>query len=274
MGWRGDAAVAVVVLAALFGAPPAAAFSPAPVKNGGALSAVVLQRRQHRAARCRRRAPAPALAAENDAGEDFSGDSWQGAEGAEAGDGGFEGFWAHGSGVVDEDVIEGFGLGGDADAALQTRLRKVRRRDAHRALFARLSHCHVLVFDADTEAEGLYCVEQGGLNIVLGFESEQDAEVYGAWLQRQGFFNPEPRRTSVTEMIAFCWDSDNVKLKLVPRGTKLVPPKLNQPVLGDWAAEAPTLTEADLTTLRDRLERLVQRDADVPSAADDFPTYN
>mmetsp|Transcript_6539 Transcript_6539/g.25291 ORF Transcript_6539/g.25291 Transcript_6539/m.25291 type:complete len:257 (-) Transcript_6539:453-1223(-) len=168
--------------------------------------------------------------------------------------------WAGETLTEADGVVEGFGLGSEQDMVLKRRIRRAKRQNAHRALFSKLSHCYVLVFDADTEAEGLYCVEQGGLNIVLGFEAEADARQYGARLQRQGFFNPEPKRTSVTELIAFCWDTEDVKLKLVPQGAQLVPPRLNQPMVDGWGDEIPSLSDLELQAMRSRLETLMRND--------------
>lgn len=147
--------------------------------------------------------------------------------------------------------VSGYGLGLTNDAVLAERVKSATQRDAHRELFQRLSQCFVLIFDAETEHEGIYCVEQDGVNIVLGFECEKDAGAYAHKLQDQGFFNPQARPASIDEMIAFCWESNGaVKLKLVAEGTRLVPPVLNQPDLG------PRATLRDVSTARQALQRL------------------
>lgn len=172
-----------------------------------------------------------------------------------------EKMWAGETLAEPDTAVEGFGLSMEQDVALKRRIRRAKRQTAHRALFSRLSHCYVLVFDADTEAEGLYCVEQGGLNIVLGFEAEADAQRYGARLQSQGFFHPEAKKASVTELIAFCYDTEDVKLKLVPKGAQLVPPRLNQPMANGWGEDVPTLSDQELKAMRSKLERLMRQDS-------------
>ena len=153
--------------------------------------------------------------------------------------------------------VSGFGLGVSDDAALSTRVQRLRQRDEHKELFSRLSHCHVLIFDAETEQEGIYCVEQEGLNIVLGFESQNDAMQYATKLRRQGFYNPTAREASLDEMIAFCWESNGaVKLKLVAEGTHLVPPALNQP---DLERPGVALESVEVEAARKNLQRLFEK---------------
>ncbi len=93
----------------------------------------------------------------------------------------------------------------------------------------------VLLFNARTENEGIHTLKMDDRNIVLMFESEDDATRYGILLEAQDFSNPTVEAFETEEIEEFC-DSAHYECKLVPEGMLAVPPEANveEP---DWNPE-------------------------------------
>jgi Protein of unknown function (DUF3110) len=130
----------------------------------------------------------------------------------------------------------------------------------------------VLLFNARTENEGIHTLKMDDRNIVLMFESEDDATRYGLMLEAQDFSSPVVEAFDSEEIEDFCKDSE-YECKIVPEGTLELPPETNLEET-DWQVEGspsrssekpsdrpsdePTeFSDSELNQLRRRLEGLL-----------------
>lgn len=123
-----------------------------------------------------------------------------------------------------------------------------------------------LLFNAGTENEGIHTLKVNDLNVILMFESEDDATRYGLMLEAQDFATPSIEAFDSEEIAEFCQDA-GYECKLVPAGTLEVPPEANVEKT-DWQAdtegsvkseteEKPELSQFELNEIRRRLEGLL-----------------
>ncbi|MFQ3615999.1 MAG: DUF3110 domain-containing protein [Cyanobacteriota bacterium] len=96
---------------------------------------------------------------------------------------------------------------------------------------------YVLLFNAGTENEGIHTlkIQEGDRNVVLMFESEDDATRYGLMLEAQDFLSPAVESFESEEIEEFC-EGANYECVLVPEGTLALPPEANVEKL-DWNPE-------------------------------------
>ncbi len=93
----------------------------------------------------------------------------------------------------------------------------------------------VLLFNARTENEGIHTLKLEDRDVVLMFESEDDATRYALLLEAQDFTNPAIERFDQAEIEEFC-QSGSYECKLVPEGTLAIPPEVNLEQT-DWSPE-------------------------------------
>lgn len=98
---------------------------------------------------------------------------------------------------------------------------------------------YVLLFNARTENEGIHTLKMEDRNVVLMFESEDDATRYGLMLEAQDFSSPTVEPFHQEEIEDFCQET-GYECKLVPEGTLAVPPEHNVDQT-DWRPEDSTL---------------------------------
>ncbi|MDX2213371.1 MAG: DUF3110 domain-containing protein [Oculatellaceae cyanobacterium bins.114] len=127
----------------------------------------------------------------------------------------------------------------------------------------------VLLFNARTDNEGIHTLKVGDRNVVLMFETEDDATRFGLMLEAQDMGNPTVEAFESEEIKEFC-ESANYECQMVPEGMLAVPPETNVEQT-DWQAEgerSPTvdldekeepadLSSNDLDAIRRRLEGLL-----------------
>jgi hypothetical protein len=127
----------------------------------------------------------------------------------------------------------------------------------------------VLLFNARTENEGIHTLKVEDRNVVLMFESEDDATRYGLMLEAQDFASPAIEEFDAEEIEEFCVGA-GYECRLVPEGMLAVPPENNVDQT-DWeieqqegektrsveAAEASELSTSELEQIRRRLEGLL-----------------
>ncbi len=127
----------------------------------------------------------------------------------------------------------------------------------------------VLLFHARTDNEGIHTLKVNDRNVVLMFESEDDATRYGLMLEAQDFASPTVEAFEADEIEEFCQGAD-YECKLVPEGALTLPPEANVDQT-DWQpdaksnsasasspnAEANELSSAELDQIRRRLEGLL-----------------
>ncbi len=126
----------------------------------------------------------------------------------------------------------------------------------------------VLLFNARTENEGIHTLRMGDRNVVLMFESEDDAARYAMMLEAQDFGAPTPEGIDSEEVEEFCADA-GYESQLVPEGALAIPPETNleQP---DWQPDKPPetaasppegrqqqMSETELERIRRQLEKLL-----------------
>lgn len=128
----------------------------------------------------------------------------------------------------------------------------------------------VLLFNARTDNEGVHTLKVGDRNIVLMFESEDDATRYSLMLEAQDFGSPTVEGFDQDEIEEFCVGA-NYECKVVPVGTLEVPPETNAESI-DWkpdgtdtatastavnASESDEFSDDELERIRRRLESLL-----------------
>jgi len=129
----------------------------------------------------------------------------------------------------------------------------------------------VLLFNPGTENEGIHTLTVGDRNIVLMFESEDDATRYALLLEAQDFLQPTIEAISQLDIEEFCC-SAGYHCQYIPSGfipqndlerLLLVPPETSLDMT-DWQSsssvesETPSyLPDPELENFRRRLEGLL-----------------
>ncbi|MEY3298485.1 MAG: hypothetical protein RLZZ597_1745 [Cyanobacteriota bacterium] len=125
---------------------------------------------------------------------------------------------------------------------------------------------YVLLFNARTENEGIHTLRvEGGQDVVLMFENEDDATRFALLLEAQDFPEATVEGMDQEDIEAFC-DSAGYDCKLVPEGSLAIPPEGRVDEL-DWDPNAPptpasdgdtpSLSQAELDRLRQQFENLL-----------------
>ncbi len=126
----------------------------------------------------------------------------------------------------------------------------------------------VLLFNAGTDNEGIHTLSLGDRNIVLMFESEDDATRYALLLEAQDFLAPSVEAIDQIEVEEFCtsagYDCQFVPSGFIPQNDLerllLVPPETNRNET-DWDLEQNAAPEPDepATSLDPELESFRRR---------------
>ena len=128
---------------------------------------------------------------------------------------------------------------------------------------------YVLLFNAGTDNEGIHTLKIGDRNVILMFESEDDAVRYGLMLEAQDFASPTVEEIDSEEVEEFCQEA-GFEYKLVAEGMLELPPESSVDEL-DWNSEEPKskddrstadspnpeYSSSDLDAIRRRLEGLL-----------------
>jgi hypothetical protein len=93
----------------------------------------------------------------------------------------------------------------------------------------------VLLFNANTDNEGIYTLEIEGNNIIVAFEQEDDAIRYAGLLEAQDFLSPTVESIDSKDLEEFCEEA-GYDLNIVPTDALLVPPEKNVDKT-DWSAD-------------------------------------
>ncbi len=121
----------------------------------------------------------------------------------------------------------------------------------------------VLLFNANTDNEGIYTLEIEGNNIIVAFEQEDDAIRYAGLLEAQDFLSPTVERIDSEDLKEFCEEA-NYDLNIVPTDALLVPPEKNVDKT-DWSPEGDQnqsepedeIEDPVIAMMRRRLENLL-----------------
>jgi hypothetical protein len=113
----------------------------------------------------------------------------------------------------------------------------------------------VLLFNAGTENEGIHTIRIGDRNVVLIFESEDDATRFGIMLEAQDFPEAKVEEIDVEEIEEFCQDAD-YGWELIEEGQLAMPPETNVEKT-DWQLDADKPKEPDISDL-ERIRRQLE----------------
>lgn len=95
----------------------------------------------------------------------------------------------------------------------------------------------VLIFNANTENEGIHTVRVGDRNKILMFESQDDALRFALMLEAQDFPIPTVEAIDAEEIKEFC-ESANYDWEIIPENSDLImPPEINVEET-DWQIDA------------------------------------
>ncbi|MBD2092894.1 DUF3110 domain-containing protein [Microcoleus sp. FACHB-1515] len=127
---------------------------------------------------------------------------------------------------------------------------------------------YVLLFNARTDNEGIHSLHMNDRDVVLMFESEDDATRFGLMLEAQDFPTPSVEAIDSEEIEEFC-ESAGFDCKLVPIGSLFMPPEATveetdwqvdrpvNPETADSETEITELTSSELDRIRKQLEGLL-----------------
>lgn len=116
-------------------------------------------------------------------------------------------------------------------------------------------YVYVLLFNARTENEGIHTLQVGDRNVVLMFESEDDAIRFGGLLEAQDFPSPSVEGLEIEEIEEFC-QSAGYDCQLVEAGMLALPPETNVEKT-DWQPDAAPTPEPEISDL-DRIRRQLE----------------
>ncbi len=121
----------------------------------------------------------------------------------------------------------------------------------------------VLLFNANTDNEGIYTLKIEGNDIIVAFEQEDDAIRYAGLLEAQDFLSPTVERIDKEDLEEFCKDA-NYDLNIVPTDALLVPPEKNVDKIDwdsdrdkKWSEPEDEVEDPVIAMMRRRLENLL-----------------
>lgn len=120
---------------------------------------------------------------------------------------------------------------------------------------------YVLLFNANSENQGIHSLRMGDRDIVLMFENQDDAARFALMLEAQDFPEPTVEEIDAEEIEAFCADA-GYEARHIPKGELITPPDTTVEKT-DWSLEAQnqssqSSSSADnLDDVRRRLENLL-----------------
>ncbi len=126
---------------------------------------------------------------------------------------------------------------------------------------------YVLLFNARTENEGIHTLKIDHEDVVLMFETEDDATRFALMLEAQDFPEATVEAIEQDEIEEFCKDA-GYHCKVVPEGALAIPPEQvvdqiswspDRPSPPSRAASdsSPSLSESELDRLRQQFEKLL-----------------
>ena len=120
----------------------------------------------------------------------------------------------------------------------------------------------VLLYNANSDNEGIHSIELRGKTIVLMFEEKEDAERYCGLLEAQDFPSPSVELVLLDEIKDFCnkcdYETRLVKKNFIPKTLEdrllITPPPKNLQV-DTWDNE--NSCEIDIESVKNNLEKLL-----------------
>ena len=123
----------------------------------------------------------------------------------------------------------------------------------------------VLLYNPNTDNEGIHSIELKGRTIVLMFEEKDDAERYVGLLEAQDFPSPSIESVNLEEIKEFCnrcdYETRIVNKNFIPKTLEdrllITPPQKNLE-LNNWVDEKRETKEFDnIDSIRENLEKLL-----------------
>tara|TARA_B100000212_G_C27255430_1_gene482079 strand:- start:394 stop:774 length:381 start_codon:yes stop_codon:yes gene_type:complete len=122
----------------------------------------------------------------------------------------------------------------------------------------------VLLYNANTENEGIHSIEFKGKTIVLMFEEKDDAERYCGLLEAQDFPVPSVETIEIDEIKEFCKQCDYetrlVEKNFIPKTPEdrllLTPPQKNLEI-ENWNLDKENENNLDINAIKENLEKLL-----------------
>ncbi len=122
----------------------------------------------------------------------------------------------------------------------------------------------VLLYNSQTEKEGIHSIELRGRTIVLMFEEKDDAERYCGLLEAQDFPLPTVEIINIDEIRDFCanlnYECKLVERNFVPKTVEdrllISPPQKNLEV-DNWSINESKEDNVDLNSIKENLEKLL-----------------
>ncbi len=122
----------------------------------------------------------------------------------------------------------------------------------------------VLLYNSNSENEGIHSIEYKGKTIVLMFEDKDDAERYCGLLEAQDFPVPSVEPIEINEIEEFCKQCDYetrlVEKNFIPKTEEdrllLTPPQKNID-MESWNTNQEKETSLDIDSIKENLEKLL-----------------
>ena len=122
----------------------------------------------------------------------------------------------------------------------------------------------VLLYNANSENEGIHSIEFKGKTIVLMFEEKDDAERYCGLLEAQDFPKPTIELVDFDDIKQFClncgYESKLVEKNFIPKTQEdrflITPPPKNMDP-DKWSSQSKDSEETDINSIRNNLEKLL-----------------
>jgi len=122
----------------------------------------------------------------------------------------------------------------------------------------------VLLYNSNSENEGIHSIEYKGKTIVLMFEEKDDAERYCGLLEAQDFPVPSVEPIEIDEIKEFCKQCDYetrlVEKNFIPKTAEdrllLTPPQKNIDI-EDWNSNQTKENNIDINSIKENLEKLL-----------------
>ena len=122
----------------------------------------------------------------------------------------------------------------------------------------------VLLYNSNSDNEGIHSIEYKGKTIVLMFEEKDDAERYCGLLEAQDFPVPSVESIEINEIKEFCKQCDYetrfVERNFIPKTAEdrllLTPPQKNIEV-ETWESNQKKESSLDINSIKENLEKLL-----------------
>ena len=122
----------------------------------------------------------------------------------------------------------------------------------------------VLLYNSNSENEGIHSIEYKGKTLVLMFEDKDDAERYCGLLEAQDFPKPNAELAELDEIKQFCsnlgYESRLVEKNFIPKTQEerllITPPPKNLDS-EKWVSKNNDFEELDINSIKNNLEKLL-----------------